>query len=319
VEPSQCRVEQRPWQQELAILVAVEPALQVRGKVLGAPLHELAALLQPVSQAGPGAEECLVGDLDGGLAAGGGLIRGEQPGVDQPLMRPLVVLVPLREPGWPAEVPRAGHGAGGAGLGGLRGDEAEQDALEPRPVVRAEVLPQLLGSADQRPLRARQVRPVRKVDTQAPVGLLGQDAARRVAFPQFCQRELQQRQVTRAAAHVRDEPLRQAGLKRAQQLCGGCGDGLAQVLFAHRRQRDLSGRQLLAQIGQRQVVEIGPQPDHHLHLLGGQASQQRDEPFPLGVLAIGVEPLELVDHHDHFGARSGGADRRGQLRSRRRG
>ena len=176
-----------------------------------------------------------------------------------------------------------------------------------------EVLPQLLGSADQRPLRARQVRPVRKFDAQAPVGLLGEDAARGVAFPQFGQRELQQRQVAGAAAHVRDEPLRQAGLKRAQQLFGGRGDGPAQVLFAHRRQRDLSGREPLAQIGQRQVVEVGAQPDHHLHRVGGQALQQRDEPLPLGVLAIGVEPLELVDHYDQFGRRNGAANRRGQL------
>ena len=88
--------------------VAVEPALQVRGKVLGAPLHKLAAFLQPVSQAGPGAEECLVGDLDGGLAGDGGLIGGEQPGVDEPLNETLVVFVPLREPGWPAEIPRPG-------------------------------------------------------------------------------------------------------------------------------------------------------------------------------------------------------------------
>ena len=80
-------------------LVAVEPALQVRGKVLGAPLHELAALLQPASQAGPGAQECLVGDLDGGLAAGGGPIRGEQPGVDEPLNEPLVVLRPTARAG----------------------------------------------------------------------------------------------------------------------------------------------------------------------------------------------------------------------------
>ena len=40
-----------------------------------------------------------MGDLDGGLAAGGGSIRGEQPGVDEPLNEALVVLVPLREPG----------------------------------------------------------------------------------------------------------------------------------------------------------------------------------------------------------------------------
>ena len=105
VEPSQGRVEQRPWQQEFVTLVAIEPALQVRGQVLGAPLHELAALLQPASQAGPGAQECLVGDLDGGLAAGGGPIRGEQPGVDEPLNEALVVLVPLREPGWPGRGP----------------------------------------------------------------------------------------------------------------------------------------------------------------------------------------------------------------------
>ena len=40
-----------------------------------------------------------MGDLDGGLATGGGLIRGEQPGVDEPLNEPLVLFVPLREPG----------------------------------------------------------------------------------------------------------------------------------------------------------------------------------------------------------------------------
>ena len=138
-------------------------------------------------------------------------------------------------------------------------------------------------------------------------------------FPQFCQRELQQRQVAGAAAHVRDEPLRQAGLKRAQQLFGGRGDGLIQVLFAHRRQRYLSVREPLSQIGQRQVVEVGAQPDHHLHLVGGQASQQLDEPLPLGVLAVGVEPLELVDHDDQSGGRNGAANRPCQLLRRGRG
>jgi hypothetical protein len=72
-----------------------------------------------------------VGDLNGGLATGGGPIRGEQPGIDEPLNKALVLFVPLREPGWPAEVPRASHWACGTGLGGLHGDEAEQDALKP--------------------------------------------------------------------------------------------------------------------------------------------------------------------------------------------
>src|SRR6266567_3636254 len=145
VEPPQGWVEQRPWQQELVTFAAVEPALQVRGKVLGAPLYKLAAFLQPASQAGPCAEQCLVGDLDGGLATGGGPARGEQPGVDETLNEPLVVFVPLREPGWSAEVPRSDHWVGGAGLGGLRGDEAEQDALKPQLIGLPEVLPQLVG------------------------------------------------------------------------------------------------------------------------------------------------------------------------------
>lgn len=131
-----------------------------------------------------------MGEFDGGLTICSRFIRGEQAGIDKPLNESLVVVIPLCKPGWSAEVPRIGHWAGGAGLGGRHGDEAEQDALQAQPIGRAEVLPQLLGSADKRPPDAWQVRPVRKFDSHALIGLQGEDAAWGVAVPQLCERDL---------------------------------------------------------------------------------------------------------------------------------
>jgi hypothetical protein len=124
-----------------------------------------------------------VGNLNRGLPGDGGTARSEQPRVDKPLDKSLVIAVPLREPGRPTEVPGAVRRALGTCLGGLGGDETEQDTLQPWLVSRAEFLPQLLGPPDERSLRARQLRPVRELGPQAPVGLLGKESVRGVPFP----------------------------------------------------------------------------------------------------------------------------------------
>jgi hypothetical protein len=62
---------------------------------------------------------------------------------------------------------------------------------------------------------------------------------------------------------------------------------------------------VLSQIGQRQMMEVSAQSDHNLHRIGGQAQQQLDEPLPLSVRALDVEPLELVGHYDQPRRRGG--------------
>ena len=230
-------------------------------------------VVQPAAQPGPGAGECLVGQLHHALVA------GHQPRGDELFDDLFALRVGGHEP---AGDPGAHRLALGRGR-----HQAQQEVTEDGALLGRGALVELFGGLGDGAADA----------ARGPVAG-DREGAALAALPGLAQGVREQRKRTRFTFHVPHQQVDQTGFEAQPRLTGGSLDRGPQVVLSHALEQEQAPLDDPCHPGVRgQLAQpVGPQRHHQrrpFRVLG----QRREEPGALvGVRAQGHGLLALVDH-----------------------